>query len=81
MFEDFRAAAETDEVLAGSVAGELIASEVEIRFRRHDGVYRWHLSRASAMRDTTGAIAMWIGSNTDIDDQNQCEFWKSVMGQ
>ena len=31
VFEDFRAAAEGDEVLAGSVAGELIASEVEIR--------------------------------------------------
>ena len=34
VFEDFRAAAETDEVLAGSVAGELIASEVEIRSGR-----------------------------------------------
>ena len=30
-FEDLKAAADADEVLAGSVAGELIASEVEIR--------------------------------------------------
>jgi PAS domain S-box-containing protein len=42
--------------------------QFEHRFRRHDGVYRWHLSRAEAMRDRAGNILMWIGSNTDIDD-------------
>ena len=43
----------------------------EHRFRRADGVYRWHLSHAHAMRDDDGAILMWISSNTDIDDQKQ----------
>ncbi len=47
--------------------------ELEHRFRRHDGVYRWHLSRAHAMRDPTGAVTMWIGSNTDIHDQKRAE--------
>lgn len=42
--------------------------EIEHRIRRHDGQYRWHVSRAHAMRDAAGSITMWIGSNTDIDD-------------
>jgi PAS domain S-box-containing protein len=43
------------------------------RCRRADGVYRWHLSRANAMRDATGAISMWIGSTTDIHEQKEKE--------
>ncbi len=43
----------------------------EHRFRRSDGMFRWHLSRAHAMRDASGAITMWLGSNTDIDDQRR----------
>ena len=38
------------------------------RLRREDGVYRWHLTEAHAMRDGNGKVLMWIGSNTDIDD-------------
>lgn len=45
----------------------------EQRFLRHDGVYRWHLSRAQAMRDQDGRITMWIGSNTDIHEQKEKE--------
>src|SRR5580704_15734307 len=41
----------------------------EHRFRRADGKYCWHLTRARAMRDQHGHISMWIGSSTDIDDQ------------
>jgi PAS domain S-box-containing protein len=46
---------------------------LEHRFRRADGKYRWHLSRALAMRDATGAITMWIGSNTEIHEQKEKE--------
>lgn len=45
--------------------------EFEHRFRRHDGVYRWHLGRAQAMCDDSGNIIMWIGINVDIDDQKR----------
>jgi PAS domain S-box-containing protein len=45
--------------------------QLEHRFRRADGVYRWHLSRALAMRDAKGRVLMWFGSNTDIDDQKR----------
>jgi len=47
--------------------------ELQHRFRRADGIHRWHLSRASPMRDTNGTITMWISSNTDIDDQKRIE--------
>jgi PAS domain S-box-containing protein len=43
------------------------------RFRRADGQYRWHLTRAHAMRDQSGAVTMWIGSNTDIHEQKETE--------
>jgi PAS domain S-box-containing protein len=49
------------------------AFETQHRFRRADGVYRWHLSRACAMQDAAGNITMWISSNTDIDDQKSTE--------
>jgi PAS domain S-box-containing protein len=42
--------------------------QLEHRWRRKDGVYRWHLSRAHAMLDDHGNVLMWIGSNTDVDD-------------
>jgi PAS domain S-box-containing protein len=42
--------------------------EFESRFRRFDGEYRWHFSRALPMRDSAGKIVMWVGSNTDIHD-------------
>lgn len=47
--------------------------QFESRFRRSDGVYRWHLTRASAMRDAGGSIMMWVGSSTDIDDRKSVE--------
>lgn len=47
--------------------------QLEHRFLRHDGVYRWHLTRAHAMRDPAGNVLMWIGSNTEIEEQKRAE--------
>jgi PAS domain S-box-containing protein len=47
--------------------------QFQYRLRRADGVYRWHLSRAQAMRNADGSIVMWVGSSTDIDDQKRTE--------
>jgi PAS domain S-box-containing protein len=41
----------------------------EHRFKRHDGEYRWQLSRAIPQRDEQGNITMWVGTSTDIQDQ------------
>ncbi len=43
---------------------------MEQRFRRgSDGQYRWHLVRGVPVRDSSGRITKWIGSNTDIHEQ------------
>lgn len=47
--------------------------EVEHRFRRADGVYRWHLGRAQAIRDPEGAVVRWFGTCTDIEDYKRAE--------
>ena len=39
--------------------------------RRHDGQYRWHLSRASPFRDSNGKITLWFGTHTDITEERQ----------
>jgi len=43
--------------------------EIEYRFRRYDGEYRWFLGRAFPLRDCNGQIIRWFGSCTDIHDQ------------
>ena len=41
--------------------------QAEIRLRRHDGAYRWHLDTASPLKDASGRIIGWLGLCTDID--------------
>lgn len=45
--------------------------EVEYRLRRHDGEYRWHLTRALPLRDAGDVIEQWIATSTDITEQKQ----------
>jgi len=47
--------------------------EIEARLRRLDGTYRWFLFRASPLRDGSGGIVKWYGTNTDIDDRKRAE--------
>ncbi len=47
--------------------------QLEHRFRRFDGEYRWHLSRGLPQRDAAGTITRWVGTNTDIDEQKRHE--------
>lgn len=45
--------------------------EAEFRLRRKDGAYRWHLARAVGLPDDQGRVGRWIGTNTDVDDQQK----------
>jgi formate hydrogenlyase transcriptional activator len=47
--------------------------QVEGRLRRFDGVYRWFLFRAEPLRDESGNIVNWYGTDTDIEDLKQTE--------
>jgi formate hydrogenlyase transcriptional activator len=50
------------------------AGEMEARFRRHDGVFRWFLFRVEPLRDEAGSIVRMFGTNTDIEDLKQAQF-------
>lgn len=43
--------------------------EAEYRFRTAKGDFRWHLVRATPMRDSSGKIVRWFGCSVDIDDR------------
>jgi len=47
--------------------------EDEVRFRRGDGHYRWHLQRGIPLRDEVGNIVKWYGVLTDIEDRKRAE--------
>ena len=47
--------------------------DVEFRIRRYDGTYRWFKTRAVPIRNDTGRIFKWYGSNTDINDLRESE--------
>ena len=47
--------------------------ENQVRFRRSDGQYRWHLDRGVPLRDEDGNIVKWYGVVTDIEDRNRAE--------
>jgi len=49
-----------------SLVGEL--GETEARLRRFDDAYRWFLFRANPLRDESGKIVKWYGTNVDIED-------------
>ena len=64
-----------DPALADGVAERLMAAistgqdwEDTFPLRRHDGVFRWFLSRAIPSRDSEGNIVCWIGTNTDVSE-------------
>jgi PAS domain S-box-containing protein len=47
--------------------------DAEGRMRRYDGAYRWFLFRANPLRDETGKISKWCGTNLDIEDRRRVE--------
>ncbi len=51
----------------------------EHRFKRHDGEYRWQLSRALPQRDSSGTIQLWVGTSTDIHDIKENEQQKDFF--
>jgi PAS domain S-box-containing protein len=55
--------------------------ENEVRFRRSDGQYRWHLDRGLPLRDEDGNIAKWYGVVTDIEDRKRAEETLEVLSR
>jgi len=47
--------------------------EFEARVRQADGGYRYFLVRVFPLRDETGKIVKWYGTNADIEDRRRAE--------
>ena len=47
--------------------------ELQYRFRRYDGEYRWQITRGVAQFDEHGNIARWYGVSTDIEDLKRAQ--------
>jgi formate hydrogenlyase transcriptional activator len=62
----------TDKWLGFLASGQ--PGEVEGRLRRFDGTYRWFLFRAEPLRDESGTILNWYGTDTDIEELKQHEY-------
>jgi PAS domain S-box-containing protein len=46
---------------------------LDLRLRRQDGIFRWHLVHALPVVDRSGRVIKWLGTCTDIDDQKRAE--------
>jgi PAS domain S-box-containing protein len=64
-----------DRVVAGVQRAAASGEPWEDTFplRRHDGEYRWFYSQAMPIRDPSGKIVQWFGTNTDITDLREAE--------
>ncbi len=45
--------------------------EMEFPLRGADGMFRWFLTRVAPLRDGSGKVVRWFGTNTDIHKQRQ----------
>ncbi|WP_158797489.1 ATP-binding protein [Pedobacter sp. L105] len=45
--------------------------EMENRYKRNDGVYRWYLNRSIPLKNEARELLFWVGTATDIDDQRK----------
>jgi PAS domain S-box-containing protein len=76
---------DVDRYLAGWEAGVAAGApyQMEMRFRRADGEYRWHQVRATPLRDHLGGIVEWVVAATDTEDQKRAaaELQRQVLEQ
>jgi PAS domain S-box-containing protein len=49
------------------------AHELEVRFRKWDGSFRWFLVRFNPLHDEKGQVTRWYIACTDIDDRKRAE--------
>lgn len=55
--------------------------EVEYRLKRYDGQYRWTLARGLPMKDASGKVVRWFGTNTDIHESKRLVETQQLLGR
>ncbi|MET3131720.1 PAS domain S-box-containing protein [Oxalobacteraceae bacterium GrIS 1.11] len=73
--DGWRAIAHPDDFPAAHAAwrqalADLTPYQVDFRLRRRDGAYRWFRASGLPLPGERGTDALWVGSNTDIQDQH-----------
>ncbi len=63
----------------GVLTERIDGGEFQIRVKRADGLYRWHLIRLMPVKDDDGMLLQWVGTATDIQElrilqQNKDDF-------
>jgi PAS domain S-box-containing protein len=53
----------------------------EMRLRRHDGVYRWHLVEGKPVRNLLGLIARWVTVSVDIEERKLAEAYERYLAE
>src|SRR5262249_27887496 len=59
--------------MARAALADGLPYERELRVRRHDGQYRWHLVRYAPLHDEQGRILRWYATGNDIDDRKRAQ--------
>jgi len=57
----------------GSIRDSEEAGEFEIKKKRVDGLYRWHLVRMEPVKNDIGDVELWVGTATDIHELKQLQ--------
>lgn len=57
--------------------------EMEARFLHRSGKYKWHITRAEAIKDEAGKLKMWVGTTTEVhkikeEEKRKEDFLKMV---
>jgi PAS domain S-box-containing protein len=47
--------------------------QAQMRLRRHDGVYRWHMVHRVPLSDHSGSVVKWYSVAFDIEDRKRAE--------
>lgn len=71
--QGFKSVIHTDDFRSGSVQFHSIlrtnhGGEFQIRVKRVDGLYMWHLIRLMPIMDLHGIVLLWVGTATDIHE-------------
>ena len=53
----------------------------QTRMRRHDGVYRWHITQAVPQLDADGQPQRWFGSTVDVEDLRRAQAAAESAGE
>jgi formate hydrogenlyase transcriptional activator len=72
-WEDFVHPEDLDRLMKSAAILRDANYEFEVRLKRKDGVFRWHLFRTFPARDNTGRILRWYFAGTDIEDRKLAE--------